>query len=117
MANAAADATQQVPHWTFGDRLRKAREHAGLRQEVVAEILGVSPGSVSNWETGRGLPRGGEVRLAQKWSEVTNVPAVWLLGLNESASPCYLPLPAIEGQMELALGLDVPALAVASHAA
>ena len=40
-----------------GDRLRLARVKAGLEQGEIAEILGVSASTVSNWEHGRTRPR------------------------------------------------------------
>lgn len=86
MSDAAAVAAAPIPEWTFGDRLRKAREHAGLDQAAMAATLEVSSGSISNWETGRGLPRGGEVRLAQRWEEVTGVSAAWLLGVQMTSA-------------------------------
>jgi transcriptional regulator with XRE-family HTH domain len=41
-----------VPEFTIGDRLRKARELTGLDQEQFALALGVSRGTVSNYEGG-----------------------------------------------------------------
>lgn len=40
----------------IGDKLRKARQSLGQTQEQVAEAVGVSRQTVSNWETGRSLP-------------------------------------------------------------
>lgn len=40
----------------IGDKLRKARQALGQTQEQVAEAVGVSRQTVSNWETGRSLP-------------------------------------------------------------
>lgn len=37
---------------TLGNRIRAAREKAGLSLEAVAEACGVSAGTVSRWETG-----------------------------------------------------------------
>lgn len=39
------------------DDIRETREKAGLTQRELAERLGVSVNSVSNWETGRASPR------------------------------------------------------------
>lgn len=41
-----------VPEFTIGDRLRKAREVTGLDQEQFALAIGVSRGTVSNYEGG-----------------------------------------------------------------
>ena len=34
--------TAVVPEWTLGDRLKKAREHAGLSQTELGREIGVS---------------------------------------------------------------------------
>lgn len=51
----------------FGTRLRQMRIERGLTQAELAERLGgVKPGSVSQWETGRALPRADHLyRLAR----------------------------------------------------
>lgn len=108
MSNAEVIEAERVPEWTFGDRLRKAREFARLDQATVAKTLGVSAGSVSNWEKGRGLPRGGEVKLAQKWSEQTGVPVPWLLGIMT----CFFPVENPQDQ-QLELSFLPPADLVA----
>ncbi len=41
----------------FGSWLRQARKDAGLNQREVAELIGVTPASISQWETGRSKPR------------------------------------------------------------
>lgn len=46
----------------LGDRIRTAREALGLRQEDVAEILGINRNTVGSWETGLHLPRGAHLR-------------------------------------------------------
>lgn len=44
---------------TGGDilSLLSARKKAGLSQQYVAQQLGITPVAVSNWETGRAMPR------------------------------------------------------------
>lgn len=42
---------------TFGERLRLARETAGLTQEQLADLLGVDQVQVSKWERGNTQPR------------------------------------------------------------
>ncbi len=46
----------EVPAWTVADRLRKAREHAGLEQAQLATDLGVSRNTVGNYEGGKVTP-------------------------------------------------------------
>jgi transcriptional regulator with XRE-family HTH domain len=74
-----------IPPLTLGMRLRMAREHAGLRQEDMAEILGISSASVSNYEKGARHPRGGEIELVRRWAEETCVDESWLLGIGAFA--------------------------------
>lgn len=64
--------------WTFGDRLRKAREAAGLEQADMARKFGVSAAAVSKWE--RGAQPRNLFAVASKWAEETDVPLDWLLG-------------------------------------
>lgn len=47
----------------FGpDEVRKIRNEVGLSQRELAEKIGVSVNSISNWETGKTSPRRGSVR-------------------------------------------------------
>jgi transcriptional regulator with XRE-family HTH domain len=64
-----------IPQFTVGDRLRKARELTGLDQGAFAEEIGVSRGTVSNYESGATRPKK-VVLLA--WSMRTAVPRLWL---------------------------------------
>jgi transcriptional regulator with XRE-family HTH domain len=64
-----------IPAWTVGDRLRKAREHAGLKQSDLANEIGISRASAVNYESGRYEPHR-PVILA--WSDVCAVPFEWL---------------------------------------
>lgn len=64
----------EVPPWTVADRLAKARLRAGLKQEDIAEHLGVSQSSVGKWEIGRPI-RIGYLRL---WADLCKVPLDWL---------------------------------------
>lgn len=64
-----------VPAFTVADRLRKAREFAGLDQAQLAENMGVSRTTVSNNEGSKVKPR----RIVLKaWALATGVDAVWL---------------------------------------
>lgn len=45
-----------------GSQIRAARKRAGLSRFAFAEKLGVSPGSVYLWESGRATPRGSSVQ-------------------------------------------------------
>jgi len=64
-----------VPSWTLTDRLRKARESAGLDQRAFAERIGVSRSSITNYETGHTHPRDSILKL---WALGTGVPLEWI---------------------------------------
>nr|DAL28231.1 MAG TPA_asm: helix-turn-helix domain protein [Caudoviricetes sp.] len=66
-----------IPVWTLGDRLRKAREAAGLDQTGMARRLGVSRGTVSNAERETVTPRRSVVMA---WALATRVPLDWIEG-------------------------------------
>lgn len=83
-----------VPQWTLGDRLRKARENAGLEQVELAARLGASRKTIGNAERGQTQPRRS---LIMAWALTTNVPVRWLM-TGESPSdddgdsqPLYTP--------------------------
>lgn len=67
---------ERVPAWTLGDRLRKAREAAGLEQQEFADELGISRGTISNYEHDK-------TRVKRPylvaWAMRTKVPVEWLL--------------------------------------
>lgn len=67
---------ETIPEWTVADRLRKAREHAGMKQSELAEEIGVSRNSISNYESSVVAPR----RIVlNAWSRATKVPLAWLM--------------------------------------
>lgn len=67
--------TGVIPTWTQGERLRKARETAGYEQGEFAELIGVSRGTVSNYERDNGTAKKIVLRA---WSMATGVPLAWL---------------------------------------
>lgn len=67
----------RVPQWSLGDRLRKAREVAGMSQQDWADEVGISRGSVANYEAGKQKPRR-PVLLA--WAMRSGVQLDWLAG-------------------------------------
>lgn len=46
-----------VPVWTVSDRVRKAREYAGMDQTELASAVGMSRGGIARIEQGKGEPR------------------------------------------------------------
>ena len=65
-----------VPDWDLADRMRKALRHADIGVAEMADYLGVSRTSVSNWINGRIEPSLQTMRL---WSIRTNTSLEWLL--------------------------------------
>jgi len=71
---------------TFADRLRSARKAKGLGQTELAGKVGVSSGSVGNWEIGPSQPRPETLRKVAAILEVT--PA-WLLYGSSTSEPHF----------------------------
>lgn len=66
-----------VPAWTLGDKLRKAREHAGLSQVDLESLTGISRRSIVSYEGGGRAPRRPQLVA---WAVATGVPLSWLEG-------------------------------------
>lgn len=66
------------PAWTLGDRLRKAREFAGLEQGELAAHVGISRGTVSNYELGRGQ-KPPKLVVLRAWAHECGVPFDWIV--------------------------------------
>lgn len=65
------------------DRLRLARVKAGIEQEEMAEVLGVSSSTISNWETGRTTPKAAFIAA---WARVTGFNMTSLLSDEDAAN-------------------------------
>ena len=48
---------------TLGEKIREARRKCGLSQEQLAEKMSVSRSAVAKWETDKGLPDVGNLKL------------------------------------------------------
>lgn len=64
---------------TFGDRLKMLREHLRFSQQEMADKLGISQISLSNYERGKRFP---DVRIIRKLLDLFNVNLVWLFTGN-----------------------------------
>lgn len=76
MGKQTASPPSTVPEFTAGDRLRKARELLGLDQESFADKLGVSRGTVSNYE--RNATTNRRPIVLRTWALATGVSLDWL---------------------------------------
>lgn len=65
-----------VPEWTVGDRLRKAREFAGIGVEQMAERLGRQRNSITRWERSSAV----QLMVVKLYALETGVPVEWLVG-------------------------------------
>lgn len=66
---------EAIPEWTLQDRLRKAREYAGMKQDDLAEKMGISKVSLSRYESAVRQPSDNVVTA---WAEATGVSLRWL---------------------------------------
>ena len=55
---------------TIGDNIKRLREAAGMTQEQIAEIMNVTHGAVSLWESGK---RSMNVKQADKLAQALGV--------------------------------------------
>lgn len=81
MALTETAATGVIPEWSLGERLAKARHHAGLSQEAMADQMHVSASAIAAWETNRNSPRG-FMAVMQQWADITGVDLGWILGFR-----------------------------------
>ena len=91
----------------IGDRIRAAREAQGLTQKGLAEAVGVSPPTISMWESGeiRSLSAENLLRLAEK----IHRPPEWIVYGRERKPPEQKPVtPALIATVE-ALGEEAQA--------
>ena len=57
VGHMAAETTHRArPDWTLQDKIRKAREYAGMSQQDLADRLSIARASVVNWERGHTVP-------------------------------------------------------------
>lgn len=66
----------QVPEWTMGDRLRKARSLTGMTVAQFAAASLISAKSINNYEADKYPPK---LLALKRWAEVTGVSESWLL--------------------------------------
>jgi transcriptional regulator with XRE-family HTH domain len=89
--------TGSVPRWTLADKLRKARQHAGLEQDELAEQLGIARQSVSNYERGQTTPNR---PIVWAWADVTGVDRAWLLGHGDETRRPLSQLPRLDSNQQ-----------------
>lgn len=80
--------TAVVPVWTLTDRLRKAREQAGLTQCALADLVGVTVATISRAERGEGITH----RTLLQWATVTGVDLAWINAGSKCACTTCTPV-------------------------
>lgn len=75
---------RKVPPITLATRLRLAREWRALDQQVLADEVGISRATVSNYETGKTKPGKLEINA---WAVVCDVDVEWLKTGDEFITP------------------------------
>ena len=68
---------------TIGSNIKKLRRERDITQEQLAEILGLTPSAISQWETDRVMP---DITYLPKLAHLFNVSADEILGINVDAS-------------------------------
>jgi len=66
--------------WTLCDRLVKSRKVAGLTGIEMADRLGITRQTVTNWEAGHTNPRRTDLIV---WAQITGAPLEWLIEGDE----------------------------------
>ena len=56
---------------TLGEKIREARRKCGLSQEQLAEKMSVSRSAVAKWETDKGLPDVGNLKILARLLNVS----------------------------------------------
>ena len=73
----------RIPEWTVSDRLRKARESAGLSHEELAELVGVSRSTIYNYES-------------PEWDRDRRPQTIWLWAFACDVDPAWID-PRLDG--------------------
>ena len=71
-----------VPHFTLGDRLRKAREISGLEMQDLAASIDIHRQTVARYESGAAKPKR---HVLLSWSVATGVDLDWIQGAENAA--------------------------------
>lgn len=75
-----------IPQWTIADKLRKARETAGLEQGDLADLIDASRSTISNYESNRYTKRRRRQTL-RMWAWACGVEPTWIDPSLEGPNP------------------------------
>jgi transcriptional regulator with XRE-family HTH domain len=65
-----------MDNYVTGSTIRQLREHKGLTQAALAELIDVSPKTISKWETAKGLP---DISLLQPLAQALGISVIELM--------------------------------------
>jgi HTH-type transcriptional regulator, cell division transcriptional repressor len=65
----------------FGERLKRAREAAGISRKLMSSRIGVTEGTIEKWESGGQIPRANRLQML---ASLLNVPLMWLLAGSQN---------------------------------
>ena len=68
-----------MDNYVTGTAIRRLREHKGLTQAALAEMIDVSPKTISKWETAKGLP---DISLLDSIASALDVSVMELMSGN-----------------------------------
>ena len=71
---------------TLGEKIKDARRKCGFSQEQLAEKLSVSRSAIAKWETDKGLPDVGNLKILAR---LLNVSVDYLLDETKTAEPVF----------------------------
>lgn len=83
----------------FADRLRGLRAEANLTQTELAQILGVSRGAVSGWESEAGSP---DPKTLAQIADFFHISVDYLVGRTDNR-PVYEPSASLEPELDILL--------------
>lgn len=95
---------------TFGDRLSRARDYAGMTQAQLARRLGVKSSTIANWEADRSEPRANRLQML---SGLLNISIIWLMNGEGEGLPEETGATDIDAQDIRALLVELRDLRVA----
>jgi transcriptional regulator with XRE-family HTH domain len=89
----SSSRSYSVPEFTMGDRIRRARMNAGLKQQDIEDETGISRNSVTAWEHDARMPSAALLRVLANY---LHVPVEWII---QGTTPTGTPTVAYVEQM------------------
>jgi class 3 adenylate cyclase len=90
----------------LGGKIRAQREKRGLKQQDIANALGISPQAVSKWERGENAP---DIGVLKPLARLLGVSADYLLSVNDEKTDVFeasVLVSSVHGAFERSLGMQ-----------